>query len=342
MIKQVHEKKPHLCFTNLMIMKKFVFILLAGMVSINEAAPQTPELVIKNAGKEFYLEHKTAVKENFFSIGRLYSVHPRHIAAFNTLDMNKGLSLGQIISIPLSDSNFSQKVNKGRPVFYFAGENESLSKISSLNKVPVENIRRWNNLSGDKLATGKKLIVGFLISGELTTGNEAVSKTATPVITKSEESKKDVSVAKPAEELKTVEVKPVVIVKEETKKAEPVFLQVNNEVKTEEKEEGFFKLHFNRQIKGYPVTKEETVTSGIFKTASGWQDKKYFILINKVEPGTIVKVTNPSNTKVIYAKVLYGMEGIRQNLGLDIRISNAAANALAITDTEKFIVKVNY
>ena len=61
-----------------------------------------------------------------------------------------------------------------------------------------------------------------------------------------------------------------------------------------------------------------------------------------MEPGTIVKITNPSNNKTIYAKVLYGMEGIRQNQGLDIRISNAAADALGISDTDKFIVKVSF
>jgi hypothetical protein len=85
-----------------------------------------------------------------------------------------------------------------------------------------------------------------------------------------------------------------------------------------------------------------TVTSGIFKTTSGWQDAKYYLLIDKVEPGTIVRITNPANNKIVYAKVLYAMEGIRQNEGLDIRISNAAASALDITDIEKFIVKVNY
>ena len=323
-------------------MKKCVFFLLAGMVSINYAASQTTELVIKNAEKGFYLEHKAAAKENFFSIGRLYYVHPRHIAEFNALDMTKGLNLGQMIRIPLSDSNFSQWVNKGAPVVYLAGENESLAKVSSVNKVPAENLRRWNYLSGDKLASEKKLIVGFLISGELATANEVVIKTTIPVITKSEVSKMDTPIVKPAEELKTVEVKPVVIVKDEIKKAEPVFIVAKEEMKANEKDEGFFKSHFSKQLKIYPVTSEETVTSGIFKTASGWQDKKYFILINKVEPGTIVKITNPANNKVIYAKVLYGMEGIRQNLGLDIRISNAAASTLAITDIEKFIVKVNY
>ena len=59
-------------------------------------------------------------------------------------------------------------------------------------------------------------------------------------------------------------------------------------------------------------------------------------------PGTIVRVINPSNNKTVYAKVLGEMSGIRQNEGLNIRISNAAAAALEVTEQDKFIVKVNY
>jgi hypothetical protein len=36
------------------------------------------------------------------------------------------------------------------------------------------------------------------------------------------------------------------------------------------------------------------------------------------------------------------MSGIRQNAGYDVRISNAAANVLELSDTDKFIVRVNY
>ena len=61
-----------------------------------------------------------------------------------------------------------------------------------------------------------------------------------------------------------------------------------------------------------------------------------------VDPGTIIRVVNPSNSKAVYAKVLGGMSGIRQNAGYDVRISNAAANVLELSDTDKFIVRVNY
>ena len=105
---------------------------------------------------------------------------------------------------------------------------------------------------------------------------------------------------------------------------------------------GYFKNNFYSQIKKSPQTKDQTVTSSIFKTQSGWQDAKYYLLINGVEPGTIVKLTNPSNSKTVYAKVLYSMDKIRENQGMDIRISDAAASALAVSETDKFILKVNY
>jgi hypothetical protein len=36
------------------------------------------------------------------------------------------------------------------------------------------------------------------------------------------------------------------------------------------------------------------------------------------------------------------MSGIKQNEGLNLRLSSAAASALQVTETDKFIVKVNY
>jgi hypothetical protein len=64
--------------------------------------------------------------------------------------------------------------------------------------------------------------------------------------------------------------------------------------------------------------------------------------MDAVQPGTIVKVINPDNNKAVYAKVLGEMSGIRQNEGLNIRISNAAAAALQIQEQDKFILKINY
>ncbi|HEY5772791.1 MAG TPA: hypothetical protein VIS75_09185, partial [Chitinophagaceae bacterium] len=41
---------------------------------------QPGELWVKNGDKGLYLEHKVMPKEGLFPLGRLYNVHPRHIA----------------------------------------------------------------------------------------------------------------------------------------------------------------------------------------------------------------------------------------------------------------------
>ena len=135
-----------------------------------------------------------------------------------------------------------------------------------------------------------------------------------------------------------VETKPAPV--EDTRKTEPVY--TSKPVQSSAAGSGYFKNHYDQQLRQQPSRKEETVTSGIFKTTSGWVDNKYYLLIDKVQPGTIVKITNPANSKIIFAKVLGEMSSIKQNDGLNIRISSAGASALEIAEDDKFIVKVNY
>jgi hypothetical protein len=145
---------------------------------------------------------------------------------------------------------------------------------------------------------------------------------------------KDEIVSKP--EAKKEEVK-----KEEEPKRNNDVMQVK-EVKTPILEQGYFKTSFEQQLKQQPITNEQTVTSGIFKTSSGWTDSKFYLLMDGAEPGTILRITNPSNNRIVYAKLLGEMPDLKQNQGLNIRISNAAAAALDIAETEKFIVKLNF
>ena len=63
-----------------------------------------------------------------------------------------------------------------------------------------------------------------------------------------------------------------------------------------------------------------------FKSASGWADKKYYILMNDVPTGSVVKIKNGKNE--LYAKVLWNLSEMKENDGLAFRISTAAAAAL--------------
>jgi hypothetical protein len=324
------------------------------------------DLEIKNSSKGFYLVHKVAPKEGLFPLGRLYNVHPRHIANFNGIDFNKGLAIGQQINIPLSDTNFKQDVNSGVPVYYTAGGKESLANISAKYRTPMNNLRGWNKLNEDNVTTNSKLIVGFLITNELkdrvvtitpkltpqveesvsnvkkadTQKQAAVTEVKEPEQKKEEPKKEEPKKDEPKKDELELKKETPPVVKEEPKKTEPVVIKQAEAINNDGS--GYFKNNFYQQVKVSPLTKEQTVTSSIFKTMSGWQDGKFYLLINGVEPGTIVKLTNPSNSKVVFAKVLYSMDKIRENQGVDVRISDAAAASLAVSETDKFIIKVNY
>ena len=314
-------------------MKKITTTYLLFLLCLNSLFAQKEDLIVKSSDNGLYLEHKVVPREGFFSVGRLFNVSPKFLASFNKMDMNKGLFIDQKLRIPLTDTNFTQQGNSGSPVYYKVGENEDLGAVSNkFRKVSVANLRNWNNLSGDEVKGDTKIIIGFLNSKEIpsvTINNKPlllppVAKVEEKTIAKVEEKKVVKEEAKPIEQ--KIEEKPVV--KQEQK---PVI-----------SEQGYFKSHFEQQIKTNPVSKSETVASSIFKTTSGWEDSKYYVLIDKVPAGTIVKVVNPSNNKAVYAKVLGEMSGIQQNQGLSIRISNAAASILDISEQDKFIVKINY
>jgi LysM repeat protein len=334
--------------SNLIGMKKIVLCFCVFLFACATTLAQKKDLLVKSSDAGLYLDHKVAPKESFFAVGRLYNVSAKYLASYNELDVNKGLMIDQKLRIPLTDTNFVQSGNAGTPVYYKVEDKEGLMTVSNKNnKVSLASLRNWNALKGDELKKDTRVIVGFLKTSAMPAITIAGSPTQTePVAEKPVVRTEVIPEAKTETEDKTkkdlekeaeAELKAE---KKENKKDPPPVVKETRKPVIEGA--GYFQHHFEQQVRIAPISKNETVTSGIFKTTSGWQDAKYYLLIDKVAPGTIVKIINPTNNKAVFAKVLGEMSGIRQNDGLNIRISNAAASALEIAEQDKFIVKVNY
>ena len=95
---------------------------------------------------------------------------------------------------------------------------------------------------------------------------------------------------------------------------------------------GIFKSTFKQQMAEGKSQTIECLNYGIFKSNTGWKDSKYYILMNEVLPGTIVKIQSTQTDKVVYAKVLGAMVHAKENEGLLIRISNASQASLGLRD----------
>ena len=110
-------------------------------------------------------------------------------------------------------------------------------------------------------------------------------------------------------------------------------IQLNNT----ELEEGYFASLFTNQKKSASFQTLEG-TAAIFKSVSGWEDKKFYILTNQVPIGTIVRITT-SDLKSICAKVINSLPEVGNSI--QYRLSDAAAAILGITN-KTFQISVTY
>jgi LysM repeat protein len=357
-----------------MPMKKLLMVCVTGLSMVTISWSQPPALVIQGEKGKFYLQHTVDVKQNWYSVGRLYNISPKEIAPFNGLTMNKPLSIGQQLKIPLTAVNFSQKGTKAAdealvPLYHIIQEKEWMYHISVVyNKVPIESLEKWNHINRDQAKAGMQLVVGYLkvktAQSALAAANtdRSLAQVQAPAAIKKEETKslstvtsdppsKDPKGVEPLPRNQTPVSGPEARPADKTTAAAP---SITGPVKPADKTTvaapsitGPVNYYAANHTGGYFSTdftgnnKTASGQAGIFKSTSGWQDGKYYALMNNVPVGTIVKVASTSSNKAIFAKVLGQLPDMKESAGLTIRISNAAASELAAGDG-KFAVEVKY
>lgn len=309
-------------------------------------AQNIPLMVQLDDQKKPYLSHTIGVKENFYSIGRMYNISPRIFAPYNGLDLSSGLSIGQVIKIPLNELNFWQSGSrKGNetvvPVYHILQAKETITSVSKIYNTDKANIVSWNNINSEKINEGEKIIIGFL----------KVDKTLSPLAAQGMGPRAEPNIPKPIEKTETTHTNVEPKVKEAKKdqitlaankkeevKKEPIPIrkpEMKAPVSTQEnlieyKGNGFFEEEFKTQLSNKKAVETNTLKGGFFKSTSGWSDGKFYILIDGIEQGKIIKIANPSNNKFIYVKVLASISETKPGAKELFLISNAAAAQLGI------------
>jgi len=351
------KKFSYLQVANIQYMKRSVFVFFFSVCSIVFSMAQTGHLEVQGISPNLWLLHTVAPKENWYSIGRLYNANPKELAPYNGLVIDKPLAIGQIIKVPLTAGNFSQDGSKMAdevfvPVYHIVQEKEWMYRLSvNYNKLSKENVEKWNSIKAAQIKPGLNLVIGYLKvkpgqSALASKGSSHIVAVAPPPVVVSatpktevkktgiEEVKKQEPVAeKPAEQKIAAPVgrteppkeqpKPVVVTT-----TPPPAVSLDNKG-------GYFKSSFREAYKSV------TGNAGVFKSTSGWNDGKYYALMNNVPVGNIVKVDNPASGKAIYAKVLGSLPDMKESTGLTIRISDAAAAELGVGGA-KFGVDIKY
>lgn len=349
-------------------MKAILFFLLFTFSM--QVYAQQPKLYAVKSEKGIFIDHKVQPKENWYSVGRMYAISPKEIATFNGLSMDKGLSIGQAIKVPLKASNFIQTVSAvGVPVYHAIQAKEGLLKVASDYGLSLAGIKNLNGLNTDQVNIGSQLVVGYISAtsqvispssptsapstttspAAVTSNTSNTSSTTNSTSTKTASSQTTVTTApvlntttqKTQPAVSTAVQKTVVVTekpKEEAPKPAPKAVEKANQPKVQQTEvkptvagsNSYFAPGFNQQSKEGKEQKLDNPIYGIFKSSSGWQDGKYYILMNDVVPGTIVKLTVNETGKILYAKVLGAVPPGKESEGMALRLSNAAASFLGI------------
>ncbi len=205
----------------------------------------------------------------------------------------------------------------------FSQLNATGAKTSSMVK-KGQTIKKTSKSSGAKKQSYKKKpTVKKNTSSKYTKGKKKRTTSKKPIV-------KVVPVVRTAQWEMIAQNKEQARIKDSVQKNKLVQLSTSNN-------EGYFASLFSNQKKAASF---QTLngTAAVFKSMSGWQDNKFYILTNELPVGTIVRITT-SDFKSICAKVINALPEMGN--AIQYRLNDAAAAILGVTN-KTFQVSVTY
>lgn len=306
-----------------------------------------------------YTVHTISKGETLTMLAQKYNTTVTNIMRANGMNAKSKITVGEKIKIPSANAatqkNIAQKhaaanapvksVTDTSVITHYVLQGETLFSISKKFGATVDQLKQWNNLIDDHIHFGQLLAVSeagknlvasrYNQQQKIEEQKTELPKTEVKTEAAVNNTNGQVSDAVIFDTANQAAVKQssVVVVTKNTQTATPL----NAANTAANKSAGYFAKEFSAKESSVKNIAGNAMT---FKTATGWRDKKYYILTNEIPPGKIVKVSS-TNGKSVYAKVLWKLDAAKINDGLSFRISDAAASALGVKES-KFNLTVEY
>ncbi len=198
-------------------------------------------------------------------------------------------------------------------------EKETLYAISRLYGVTIDEIKAWNHIEDNNIQEGSVILIR---SGEVAEEIKPVTEAVTEVVT---EAVKTEPVSEPVETLKTEEPKPAV-------KEMPIN---RNETKVNY-QDALGEDFISAQNSGKLLQSARGTISWI-NTEHAKMSDSFFALHKTIPSGTVIKVTNLVNKRVVFVKVIGKLPQNSDNINVELRISSAAKNALLLNGDKAYV-----
>jgi LysM repeat protein len=268
--------------------------------------------------------HKVAPKETLFSIARMYGVSMDDLKQWNNLKDN-ALVIGQ--ELVIRKKNSSPAVQSVQASAHTAGspekgmhivqEKETLYSIARQFGITIDQVRQWNNLTGNELKIGQILIVAEQKQPATATVS-TVKKD--PVVSPSEKKEPVTEPVQEPSESKEVEVKEPAEVKKEEQPVIQEPIRISESVKDS----------------------NEIVEGGLAELIEGTEGNRKYLALHRTAPvGTILKVRNEMNNREVFVRVMGKLPDTALTDKLVIKISKSAYDRLGAIDP-RFRVEITY
>ncbi len=351
----------------MLIKMKLSFFLLACICAL--AVTAQDKLVVMGKAPDYYVVHATSGNESLQNISNQFGLSVAKLSSYNRININPNTAFvkGTQIKIPVTKDNLLQHpAENSAPIIHIVGKGDNLFRLSTAyHKVPLVSLREWNHLTTDAVKNGQQVIIGYMVNANtVIAGNKKteaqkdiaaiVQNPAASPLTPAEDPakkytdkkqppapapiKKDGPAATLTPEVLTTS-NTSVAEKKPTKTEKQAIASVATEYIPKEGDEGFFASAYLER-EAAQTQQFRSGDAAIFKTISGWTDRKFYVLMNDVAPKTIIRITGTSN-KSICAMVLGPLQETKGASGLLLRLSNSAAAALGLIDP-KFTVTITY
>lgn len=330
----------------------FLFIgigsLLAGNCGIKDSVG-----VKKQSNGTMLILHKVEPGETLWALYRKYQKKGATVDGIKKVNAGKSqFNVGQIVNIPTTKKYRTSTTPKtptvavkpkGTDKIHVVKAGETLYAIARTTKVSISDIKKWNNLSGNNVSVGQKLIVGKGNAPKTT----ITSKITTTPVSKSEKSithkvvsgetlyaiarKYNVSVAQLKKLNPNIEkglsVGAIVLIKKGSQSIH-VDGSVHEEINTTD-------IHHKKVYTGYEkVVQEGTVT---LTGRQDFDDKFSYVFHKTIPYGVIVTIVNPKTGEYTYARVIGKLSNASPNL---IEVSKTVWETLKLSG--KPTIKISY
>ena len=152
-------------------MKNYKLTLLIAFLfalQFSTEASTLDSLGLKKENNKTFLLFKVGPKQSLFSILKRYNLSLTEFKSANT-DIQIPVKTGEIVYIPLhylEESNPAPKVVEEKAAespkeaeIHIVAPKQGLLSVANMHKVTMAELRKWNNLTSDRLQEGQRLIV---------------------------------------------------------------------------------------------------------------------------------------------------------------------------------------